>query len=222
MCGRFVSVSSADRLAAHFDVDEVRTAPLGERYNVAPTQDVYALVDHDASRRLGSLRWGLVPPWARTPRDGPRPINARLEGVRENMFADSFARRRCIVPADGFYEWHRRPGRAGSQPYFIHAPDGAPLAFAGLWSRWRDPEGSPLHSCAIVTMPAAGPLAEVHGRMPVVLPADLWEPWLADGDHGAVHAAVLAQPAPDLVLRRVSTRVNDVRNDGPDLLTPVT
>lgn len=219
MCGRFVSVSSADQLAARFDVDEVRAEPLGERYNVAPTQQVYALVDRDATRRLGTLRWGFVPYWATSPRSGPRPINARLETVRDTMFADSFERRRCIVPADGFYEWRRGPD--GKQPYLIRDPEGEPLAFAGLWSLWRDAEGQPLPTCAIVTTRAAGPVAELHDRMPVVLPPELWDRWLGSADGAALHDEMSGLGPPPVVTHPVSTRVNDVRNDGPELLEPV-
>lgn len=223
MCGRFVSISSPDLLAAHFDVDEVRTPRLDERYNVAPSQDVYAVVDHEDGRRLGALRWGLVPFWASAPGEGPTPINARLETVRsKRLFADSFARRRCIIPADGFYEWQRRES-GPKQPYYLHAPDGAPLAFAGLWSAWRDredPDAEPVMSCAILTTRAAGPVEEVHPRMPVVLPDGVWADWLdvTGADPEGLHRTLLELPAPELVLRPITTRVNNVRNEGPELL----
>ena len=164
MCGRYVSVSTPERLAEHFEVDEVRTENLGERYNVAPTLDVYSVIEHDDERRLGTLRWGFVPFWSDGPKKGPSPINARIEGIHEKgMFKDAFARRRCLIPADGFYEWlDRESGK--KQPYYFHHPDDEPLAFAGIWSSWRpedDADGDALYSCAIVTTAALGGIADM-------------------------------------------------------------
>ncbi len=183
MCGRYVSVSTPEQLAEHFEVAEVRAGDQGQRYNVAPTLDVYAVIERDGARRLGTLRWGFVPFWAKQLKGAPSPINARIESIDGKMFARAFERHRCLIPADGFYEWREREGRR-KQPYYIHDPDDEPLAFAGLWTSWRDPQAGedaePLYSCAIVTMPAKGPVADLHDRMPAMLPRTLVG-GLADG-----------------------------------------
>jgi putative SOS response-associated peptidase YedK len=226
VCGRFLSLSDPEQLAERFAVDEVRAAPLGRRYNVAPTLEVYAVIEREARRRLGTLRWGFVPYWVRELKGARQPINARIETVATSkMFADAFQRRRCLLPADGFYEWQDRGDGRPKQPYLLADPDGAPLAFAGIWTVWRDPtveDAEPLFSTAIVTTEARGAMADLHERMPVVLPEQLWSDWLtADADE-APHLleAVTALSAPRLTATPISRRVNDVRNDGPELLEP--
>jgi putative SOS response-associated peptidase YedK len=227
MCGRYLSLSTREALAEHFSIDEVRTPPLEPRHNVAPTTDVYAVIE-DEDRRLGTLRWGFVPPWAKSLKDGPRPINARLESVATSkMFAPSFERRRCLLPADGFYEWLDRGEGRRKQPYHLADPDGAPLAFAGIWSVWRDrsqEDASPLFSAAIVTTEARGTMSEIHDRMPVILPSNLWRDWLTAGEDDAPHLldAVAAMPLPRLTATPITDRVNSVRNEGPELLEPGT
>jgi putative SOS response-associated peptidase YedK len=231
VCGRFLSLSDPEQLAERFAVDEVRTEPLPPRWNVAPTLEVYSVIEREGTRRLGTLRWGFVPHWTKQLKGARTPINARLETVASSrMFADAFARRRCLLPADGFYEW--QVGRDGTeQPYHLHDPDGAPLAFAGIWTVWRDPQGTPdpetgevppLFSTAIVTTAASGPLAEIHERVPLILPPTLWRDWLtADRDEAPrLEAAVRALDPPALVAEPISTRVNDVRNEGAELLDP--
>ncbi len=142
MCGRYVSAQPVDHLAEWFQVDEVVTEPLPPSWNVAPTDPVYAVAEHERRRRLGCFRWGLVPPGAGDPPRGVRPINARAETLVERpLFRDSFARRRCLLPADGFYEWEKRDGR--KQPWFIAPADGGVLAMAGLWSTRRRPGDRP-------------------------------------------------------------------------------
>src|SRR5205814_3960253 len=167
MCGRFVSTSSRDALADWFGVDDVRTEERDPNYNVAPTDPVYAVADHDGRRLLGTFRWGLVSPTATDPARASKPINARLETVLErSTFRDAFLGRRCLVAADGFYEWELlESGR--KQPWFFHAADGRPLAFAGLWAVWRpsDPSSPPLRTCTILTTAAADPVARLHARM---------------------------------------------------------
>jgi putative SOS response-associated peptidase YedK len=226
VCGRFLSLSDPEQLAERFAVDEVRAEPLGRRYNVAPTLEVYAVIEREARRRLGTLRWGFVPYWVRELKGARQPINARIETVATSkMFADAFQRRRCLLPADGFYEWQDRGDGRPKQPYLLADPDGAPLAFAGIWTVWRDPtveDPEPLFSTAIVTTEARGAMADLHERMPVVLPEQLWSDWLtADADE-APHLleAVAALGAPRLTATPISRRVNDVRNDGPELLEP--
>lgn len=228
MCGRFLSLSSSEQLAERFDVDEVRTDPLPERYNVAPTTPVYAILGDADARRLGTLRWGFVPYWAKQLKGTRQPINARVETVASTkMFAGSFERRRCLIPADGFYEWQDQGEGAKKQPFHLADPDGAPLALAGIWTVWRDPtedEPEPLFSAAIVTMAASGQMERIHHRMPVMLPQTLWQDWLTADAGDAPHLldAVQSLDAPRLTATSISDRVNSVRNEGPELLEPGT
>lgn len=223
VCGRYASVTPPEQLAERFGVDHVRTEDLGTRYNVAPSMPVYAVIEHEGDRRLGALRWGYVPHWSEGPRSGPSPINARLEGIAESrMFAASFASRRCIVPADGFYEWQEQDGERPKQPYHLHDPEGEPLALGGIWTAWRGGDDGPLYSCAIVTTAASGEIAAIHGRMPVMLPERLWPTWLAAGPEEAPHLRATVQELgpPRLTARPISDAVNNVRNDGPQLWEP--
>ncbi len=221
MCGRFVSARPATELAEAFDAEPVGE-PLPFSYNVAPTASIYAVGGTRGGRRLGTMQWGLVPSWASSPTDGPRPINARVETLAEKpAFSEALARRRVIIPADGFFEWLRTA--TGKQPYFITAHDGSPLALAGLWDRWSGgADGDPLLTCTIVTTPANRVVAPLHDRMPAILPVAAWSQWLDPGvtDTGAVLR--LLQPAPEreLAVRAVSRLVNSVSNDGPELLSP--
>lgn len=227
MCGRFVSVSTPEQLAEAFEVDDVRTESLGARYNVAPTLDVYSVIETDGSRRLGTLRWGFLPFWAKSIKDRA-PINARVETVADSkMFASAFAKRRCLLPADGFYEWRKREGTRRKQPYWIHDPDDDPLALAGIWTVWRDPsveDPDPVFSTAILTTKAAGKMADIHHRMPVILPRRLWAEWLTADPRDAEHLQEVVANAgtPRLEAVTISDRVNNVRNDGPELLEPDT
>jgi putative SOS response-associated peptidase YedK len=228
MCGRFTSQSSPDRLAEHFGAELAAEEDLGARYNVAPTDDVYVVAEHGGVRRLGTQRWGLVPFWADDPSVGARMINARSDTVASKpAYRRAFAKRRCIVPADGFYEWKAVPGARRKQPYLVRRRDGAPLALAGLWEVWRDrgagDDGERLTSCVIVTTDANELLRPVHDRMPVVLEPDVWDVWLDPDNDDLEELQALLVPAPEdlLELVPVSTRVNDVRNDGPDLVEPV-
>jgi putative SOS response-associated peptidase YedK len=235
MCGRYATTRGAADLAALFDAVDETGDGLSPDYNVAPTDPVPVV---RRSRRLerpvlSVARWGLLPSWAgaRSPAGAasrgpgaPLMINARAETVATGRaFAPSFARRRCLVPADGWYEWLRRPG--GKQAYFITGRDGAVLAFAGLWTVCDGPAG-PVLSCSIVTTAAIGELTLVHRRMPLVLARERWSGWL-DGDAEAVSdpGRLLAPPPPRLLsgleIRPVGSAVGDVRNDGPDLVRPV-
>jgi putative SOS response-associated peptidase YedK len=221
MCGRYVSSRPLTALSEWFLVDEARTEPLPASWNVAPTDPVYAVAEHKGRRLLGTFRWGLVPPGARDPARGPRPINARAETlVERQIFRDAFARRRCLLPADGFYEWETRDGR--KQPYFIAPRDGGVMAMAGLWSTWRHEETT-LRTCAIITTSANQTVAPLHDRMPVILPPEHWELWLDRTEDDLALLSGLLTPAPDelLDLRPVGTAVNSVRNNGPELTVPV-
>ena len=226
MCGRYVSITSPDELAERFDADSVQVADLDARYNVAPTTQVPVLLDRDGERTLTTMRWGFVPFWAKQVGTGPQPINARVETIEDKrMFASAFRARRVVLPADGFYEWQAREGSSRKQPWFVHDPDSAPLAFAGIRSTWRDRDtDETVESVAILTRDAAGRMTEIHDRMPVILPPTLWGTWLEATEREApyLHDVVARAGTPALTLRTVSDRVNNVRNDGPELVEPGT
>lgn len=227
MCGRFVSSSSPDEIAKYFDVDQVGESVLEPNYNVAPSTDVYAVLETGDVRRLEPLHWGLVPIWAKDLKVGNRMINARAETLAEkNAFKHAFAKRRCIIPADGFYEWTKVPGQKKKQPWFIHATDGKPLAFAGLWEVWRGPDrdrDEVVHSCTIVTGAANERMAAIHDRMPIILPREAWDTWLDPEQHDLQLLGKLLVPASasSIALHPVSTDVNNVRNRGAHLIEPV-
>jgi putative SOS response-associated peptidase YedK len=245
MCGRFVAASSPTLLADRFHVDEVNDDASTPDYNVAPRTNVLVVRDRarqdTTTRVLSRLRWGLVPSWAKDPSIGDRMINARAETVAtKSAYKRSFSKRRCIIPADGFYEWRRlepEPGRSrpGKEPMFIHRRDGEPMAFAGLWSVWKVPdelvgtigdEDGWLRTCAIVTTKANRLLGPIHDRMPVLLPEATWDRWLdpsPEPDPEELHTlAGLLVPASDdgLEVYPVSPRVNRVVDHGPELVTP--
>lgn len=231
MCGRYVQVSSPTLLAEQFDVDEIALTEAPEaNYNVAPRTEVLTIVqrpraepdaDAPARRVLEQMRWGLVPSWAKDPKVGDRLINARAESVAEKpAFQAAFLKRRCILPADGFYEWKPVPGRKQKQPMFVHRRDGEPLAFAGLWEVWREqPETPWLLTCTIVTTRANATMAPVHDRMPVILPQDAWATWLDPRIADRARLQDLLVPPPDelIELWPVSMMVNRADNNGPEL-----
>ena len=211
MCGRYVSATPPDELAKYFGA----LAPppehaLSPNHNVAPTQTVYALRERSGARSLDTLHWGLVPFWAKDPKIGNRMINARAETVaHKNAFRVPFARRRCIIPADGFYEWQRLEGSKRKQPMFISRPDGEPFAFAGLWEKWRDDnnldaDGEPLelHSCTVITCEANDAMAEIHGPDAGGAAARRLGPLAGSGPHrrrgrGRAAGAGAFEPDPD-------------------------
>jgi putative SOS response-associated peptidase YedK len=218
MCGRFtLATPDPSQIRARFPIGE--RLEVRRRYNVAPGDDVLAVVHSGGSGPAGALlRWGLVPHWASDPRElGVTTINARAETVAERpAYRDAFARKRCLIVADGFYEW------AAGRPHWITREDGALFAFAGLWASWRpqtDAEVEPLRSCTIVTTAASGPIRDLHDRMPVILPADAEAAWL-DPDTPAPVLHDLLVPSAALVARPVSRAVNDARHDAPDCLDP--
>jgi putative SOS response-associated peptidase YedK len=217
MCGRFtLATPDPSQIRARFPIGE--RLEVRRRYNVAPGDDVLAVVRRGPQPEGALLRWGLVPHWASDPRAlGVTTINARAETVAERpAYRDAFARKRCLIVADGFYEW------SAGRPHWITREDGAPFAFAGLWASWRPPtdeEVEPLRSCTIVTTAAGGPVRDLHDRMPVILPADAEATWL-DPDSPAPVLHELLAPSPALVARPVSRAVNDARHDAPDCLDP--
>ena len=220
MCGRYVSATPLDVLVDWFEIDEVRTEELAPSWNVAPTDPVYAVVERDATRLLGAFGWGLVPPGSSGHESVRRPINARAETVADRpAFRAAFARGRCLVPADGFYEWRSEPGGA-KQGFFISPRDGRPMAFAGLWSTGRDRDG--LRTCTVVTTAANTAVRALHDRMPVILPRASWDEWLDPDEHDPLALTRLLVPASEdlLEVRAVGSRVNSVRNNGPELIEP--
>lgn len=230
MCGRYVATTDAEGLVKFFVIDDRQVEDVPPSWNVAPTDPVPSVVRHDGQLVLTSFRWGLVPFWAKDPKAGARMINARAESVAEkSTFAQSFERRRCLIPADGFYEWEkvtREGGKPAKLPWFVRRTDGDPMVYAGIWSSWRDkaagPEAPRLLTCSIITTSANSVLEPIHDRMPVVLERDQWEAWLdPQADTGDLRE--LLGPAPDDHVERVrvSTRVNTVANNDPSLLDPV-
>ncbi|HKK02900.1 MAG TPA: SOS response-associated peptidase [Gammaproteobacteria bacterium] len=232
MCGRYAFFTPVEAVARLFGVSEIHASDIAPRYNIAPTQEVPIVrrspfleeedATHEAPRELALARWGLVPFWARDPAIGNRMINARGETVaKKPAFRAAFRKRRCLVPADGFFEWRRTA--SGKQPWYIHGADGEPLALAGLWELWDPPEGgTPLASCAIITTAANAFMRPLHDRMPVVLDAAARDAWLApDAEPETLEA--LLRPAPEDALEAwpVSRRVNSPFNEDPSLLEKV-
>jgi len=223
MCGRYAFFSPHEAVLGYFELPD-STAPVEPRFNIAPTQEVAAVrARQGGGRELALLHWGLVPAWAEERSIGSRMINARAETLREKpSFRIPFERRRCLVLADGYYEW--QVAREGpKQPYFIRRADRAPFAMAGLWERWQGRAGAqPLESCVIVTGAASANLSHVHVRMPVIIPRDSYAAWL-DPALGSDAVAPLLAPAAGepLVAVAVSRRVNSPSQQGPELLEPI-
>jgi putative SOS response-associated peptidase YedK len=216
MCGRYSASRPPDLTAETYSATVVDEPP-PPSWNVAPTDPISVVVLRENGRELRTLRWGLVPSWSKDRRGAARMINARAETVATKpAFRAALLRRRCLVPADGWYEWRAEPGR-GKQPFFIHA--GSPVAFAGLYEVWRDPATEELlRTCAVVTTAASPSLTYLHERMPVVLPPETWEPWL-DPEFGEPEALLLPRDGFDAY--PVSPAVNSVRNNGPALVEPI-
>jgi putative SOS response-associated peptidase YedK len=232
MCGRYATTRTSVELSELFEALDETNSELLADYNVAPTDPapIVRVSQRVGGRVLSIARWGLVPPWATDLRGGARMINARAETVAtSSAYGPSFARRRCLVPADGWYEWLSRPeginrglaqrGAAGKrkQAYFMTPPDGSPLAFGGLWSVWGQGDARVL-TCSIITTAALGDLVAVHDRMPLVLPAHRWDAWL----DGPITEGLLTPASEaflnELEIRPVGALVGDVRNDGPKLI----
>jgi putative SOS response-associated peptidase YedK len=234
MCGRFVQKTPLGEIRALFDTASAEVPNMAPRYNAAPTNNlaVVRFNPQTRTRSLDLLRWGLVPRWAKDLSFGPKAINARAETIAtNNVFRDAFARgRRCLVPADGFYEWQKQGG-GKTQPYAIVPMEnedggGGIFAFAGLWEGWRDPtadSGSILRSFTIVTGKPNALCAPIHDRMPVILPQPAWSPWLGESEASPAELLDLLQPYPAELMRAypVGKAVGNVRNDAPALLEPL-
>ncbi|MFU8894829.1 MAG: SOS response-associated peptidase [Gammaproteobacteria bacterium] len=232
MCGRYAFFTPIDAVTRLFGVTEVHARELAPRYNIAPTQEVPivrvsafldeaagAAAGHARARELALARWGLVPFWAKDPSIGNRMINARGETVAQKpAFRAAFSKRRCLVPADGFFEWQKTD--SGKQPWYIHGVGGEPLALAGLWELWNPPDGgAPLASCAIITTHANEFMRPLHDRMPVVLDAEARDAWLnSDTSPDALQALLVPAAADALEAWPVSRRVNSPFNEDPSLV----
>jgi putative SOS response-associated peptidase YedK len=218
MCGRFTRTAEIDRIAEEFGIESIE-APLGPSYNIAPTQPVAAIVE-DGSKRLVSMRWGLIPSWAKDESIGHKLINARAETIAEKpSFKTPFKRSRCLIVADGFYEWQK----SGKEkvPFYIHLKSGKPFAFAGLFDVWDSPDQS-ITSCTIITTAANQLMEPLHQRMPVILSDKAADVWLA-GDSKPAALLELLQPYDSglMELYEVSKSVNSPRHNAPDCLQPV-
>lgn len=241
MCGRYASSRESDDLIDEFDVVTDRTAaPLAADFNVAPTKEVYAVVERPPSkdspeppeRQLRVFTWGLIPSWAKDPRMGMRMINARMETVAEKpAYKKAFAVRRCLLPADGYFEWYptsqtNAKGKPVKQPYFIRPADGGVLAMAGLYEIWRDPskaEDDPHRfrwTCTVLTTAAEDSLGHIHDRMPLMVERDRWSEWLDPRVGGELSLLVPAAPG-NLEAYPVAPLVSNVRNNGPELIEPL-
>jgi putative SOS response-associated peptidase YedK len=224
MCGRFALISETEQVAELFEVENtaVPIPPAIPRYNIAPTQPVLAVrLDENGRRELTFFRWGLIPSWSKDMSVGSRLINARAETVTEKpSFRNAFKRRRCLIPADGFYEWQKVNGK--KQPLYIHGTDGRPLALAGLWELWQDPEGTRLQTCTILTTTPNELMASIHDRMPVIIEPEDFSMWLDPGQNpdDALHL-LRPYPAEKMTAYPVSTAVNSPSNDTPECIQAV-
>lgn len=239
VCGRYAASTDVDQLVEEFELDEVSEAPAAPSWNVAPTDSVPAVVERAPKaaepgapgvRKLVQLRWGLVPSWSKDPRGGARMINARSETVATKpAFRKAFAARRCLLPADGYYEWYAREGTRTKQPFFIHRADGEMLVMAGIYEFWRDeavPAGEPgawLSSCSIITTQATDALGRIHDRMPMIIRREAWDAWLDPRrtDPQAAHGLLTVTDADLLEPYAVGPAVGNVRADGPELIAPL-
>lgn len=221
MCGRYTLAQPLEAIRERVG-DIAADVPLTPRYNIAPSQPVVSLLSSDP-RRLVLTRWGLVPSWAKDPAIGNRLINARAETVDQKpAFRASFKSKRCLIFADGFYEWKTAPDGRTKTPMYVTLASGGVFAFAGLWSRWEPPDGAAWITSVILTTRPNALLADIHDRMPVILPPEGYAPWLdpAAFDRNRLKQLLRPFPAEELRLRPVSRAVNNVRHDAPDCIAP--
>jgi putative SOS response-associated peptidase YedK len=224
MCGRFVGFRKMEELQSYFPIDKM-TCGATESFNVAPSQEVLVIFRHERENILDKFHWGLVPFWAKDKRIGSRLINARAETVAEKpSFRSAFKYRRCLVLADGFYEWQGTKG--DKQPVFITLPDKRPFAFAGLWENWRDKanDNASYRSCTIITTQASASIRKLHHRMPVVLHPDTYGAWLdlSNQKPGQLLGILSEKIHRDFIYHPVSKQVNSVRNNAPSNIEPMT
>jgi putative SOS response-associated peptidase YedK len=221
MCGRYAITTAPEAIRQLFRYPELPNFP--PRYNVAPTQPIPIVRIWEGQRQFALMRWGLVPSWVKDPRNFSLLINARADTVNDKpAFKNAMKYRRCLIPADGFYEW-KRDGKV-NRPYFIRLKEGAPFAFAGLWETWSGPNGEEVDTAAIVTTDANEALHHIHHRMPVILPASAYDLWLDCRNVDALTASALLVPAQSDLFEafEISPAVNRADNDGPQLQQPYT
>lgn len=220
MCGRFTQRKTAGELAEAFKVGEVPETEV--RYNIAPTQNILTVHQTEDGREARLLRWGLIPSWAKDAAIGARLINARSETVTEKpSFREAFKHRRCLIPADGFYEWARRDGQ--KQPYYFRLRDEQPFAFAGLWDRWKAEDGKTVETCTILTTEANEILRSVHDRMPVILHHEDYDLWLGHDSRQQDLLKDMLRPYPssEMLSHPVRTLVNSPQHQGAELIEPM-
>lgn len=219
MCGRFTLRTPAERVKREFQLKEAPS--IEARFNIAPTQGVLAIRQLSDGSEAATLKWGLIPSWAKDASIGAKLINARSETASEKpSFREAFKRRRCIIPADGFYEWQRTGGR--KQPFYFHLKDESLFGFAGLWDRWRSPDGEVLETCSILTTEANAVLSKVHDRMPVILDPQAYDLWLDEDVRKQDLRKELLRPFPasEMTCYPVSTAINNPRHQGAALTHP--
>lgn len=221
MCGRFSLSQPKEALAERFQLD---VPSLESQYNIAPTDSVATVLAHLANkkRQFRLLQWGLIPSWAKDPKIGAKMINARAETVAEKpAFRSAFKNRRCLVLADGFYEWQQLQGK--KQPYYIQIQDGQPFAFAGLWEHWQGSDGSVIDSCTLITTEPNELLSPIHNRMPVILKPENYDLWLAVDVQKLelLHPLLCPYPANEMVAFPVNTQVNNPANNPPELVKAI-
>lgn len=222
MCGRFTLTLEPGELREAFPGVEI-PAEMQPRYNIAPSQPV-AVIPNDGKNKLDFFVWGLIPSWAKDPAIGNRMINARSETLAEKpSFRAAYRRRRCLVLADGFYEWRKEPGNKAKTPMYIQMESKEPFAFAGLWEIWHSADGSEVRSCNIITTEPNGLVKQIHNRMPVILPREAYELWLApeEKDPSELDDLLVPFPAPEMMAYPVSRTVNSPANEGPELVQPI-
>ena len=223
MCGRFTLVADPNDLREAFPWLNI-PGDIQPRYNIAPSQPV-AVIPNDGKNTLDYFLWGLIPSWAKDPQIGSRMINARAETLQEKpSFKNAFRRRRCLIPASGFYEWQALPGQKTKTPMYIRLREDRPFALAGLWENWNAPDGSRILSCTIITTQPNALLQDIHNRMPVILPPEAYSIWLEEGEPDLKTLQALLQPYPAEAMQAypVSTLVNSPGNDSPQCPHPVT
>ena len=223
MCGRFVVFSSLEQLQQHFPIDKA-LAEVTPNYNVAPTQEILAVIQQEGLNILEKLHWGLVPHWAKDISTGYKMINAWVETVLSKpSFREAFRKRRCLIPADGFYGW--KGSKGDKQPFFITLPDEKPFAFAGLWETWWDKDNHDeiYRSCTIITREASERLKDIHDRMPAVLPPDTYEAWLDHENHDIkrLQEILTEKTVTEFKTMPVSKQVNSVKFNDPSNIAPV-
>jgi len=223
MCGRF-ALSDTQQLSLRFEVEPGDERALTPRYNVAPSQLIPVIVEQPEGRELRMMRWGFRPAWKRDARSTPEPINARAESLLDRpMFRPALARKRCLIPADGFYEWQERPGSKLKQPYFIRMKDKGLFAFAGLFADTADDRGSPQQTCVIITTSPNDLMAAIHNRMPAILARSGEQAWLDPELNEPEAVLSLLQPydGEQMEAYPVSTAVSSPRSDGPELIETI-